>query len=360
MGAFKLSDWNDLIQQVNTLAIDPDTGCDPLDPLDEVTAPHRWSKSDIQSIQDKLIEICEDNTFDTIPDKWMQSTVDEINEAIAAGWCGCDDCVPPCSDAGYEAEYFASHVGYGCIANPPPDPYPYSNIIHYRQQVIATSEAAVTASGAYDDYFALYCGAQEQVDTLQDMVDAQQTVVDELCGQIPPDPGCPAAQVLLEAYQDSLDEWTAIRDNYQEQMESYKAQADEAALAQMAWFAGFSGSGYTNIISQLAAVTKEWADQTCDKLPPGWYGGGPQRCRCQWAWHYGPPWTSMLRGVFTPNGLPYATEAINAAPLWSNYCCMCFGGECEGCSCPGDDPCTTEFRIVVSSPASTEPECPSE
>lgn len=81
-----LERWNSLIEQVNELADE----CD-LEHLDQVTAPHKWSKSDVQQMQDKLRDICDDNEFSDVPEKWKQSIIDEFEEAIAAGACCCED-----------------------------------------------------------------------------------------------------------------------------------------------------------------------------------------------------------------------------------------------------------------------------
>jgi hypothetical protein len=87
-----LQDWNNIIQQVNDLAQNPDPGCDPVSPLESVDPPHKWSKADIQQVQDKLKEICKDNTFSAELRLWAQNIIDEINDAIAKGWCGCNMC----------------------------------------------------------------------------------------------------------------------------------------------------------------------------------------------------------------------------------------------------------------------------
>jgi len=118
---WKLTDWNDIIQQVNDLAQNPDAGCDPIDPLEEVEAPHRWSKTDIQEVQDKLKEICEDNTFADTPDLWKQSIIDEINDAIDLGWC---DCLCQAEDETYIIFSYGSHAcpevrEWGCYQDNP-------------------------------------------------------------------------------------------------------------------------------------------------------------------------------------------------------------------------------------------------
>jgi hypothetical protein len=99
MGVYKRTDWNAIIAQVNALATHPSSGCDPVSTLPTVAAEHRWSKADIRAIQAKLKEICKDNTFTAIPDKWKRSIIDEINTAIAKNWCDCEQPCQPCEFA---------------------------------------------------------------------------------------------------------------------------------------------------------------------------------------------------------------------------------------------------------------------
>jgi len=92
MGVYTRTDWNSIIQQVNDLCENPpeDTDCDPLETLEEVEEDHIWTKGDIQQVRDKLTEICDENAFAENLDYWKQTTIDEINEAIANGWCNCE------------------------------------------------------------------------------------------------------------------------------------------------------------------------------------------------------------------------------------------------------------------------------
>ena len=85
---FKRSDWNSIIQAVNNLSTNPPVGTDPLSPLDQVPAGHKWSASDIQAVRSKLQAICGDNSFSAPLVKWSQASIDEIRSAIARGWCG--------------------------------------------------------------------------------------------------------------------------------------------------------------------------------------------------------------------------------------------------------------------------------
>ncbi len=90
MSAYKITDWNeDIIQKINELCENPDPGCEPLDPLEEVTDPHRWSVEDIEDAQDKLKEICDENEFEAELKLWKQEIVDELKEAIENEWCLC-------------------------------------------------------------------------------------------------------------------------------------------------------------------------------------------------------------------------------------------------------------------------------
>ena len=85
-------DWNQLIRDVNAVLQNPpaDTDCSAIDAIDEVDAGHVWAKSDIREVQDKLKQTCTDISFDDIPDKWLQSIIDDINTAKGKAWCHCN------------------------------------------------------------------------------------------------------------------------------------------------------------------------------------------------------------------------------------------------------------------------------
>jgi len=85
-------DWNQLIRDVNDVLQHPpaDTDCSAIEEIDEVDAGHVWAKSDIREVQDKLKQTCTDISFDDIPDKWLQSIIDDINDAKGKAWCHCN------------------------------------------------------------------------------------------------------------------------------------------------------------------------------------------------------------------------------------------------------------------------------
>ncbi|CAK9072284.1 SPFH domain-containing protein [Durusdinium trenchii] len=82
---------------VNTLAQNPDSGCEAVGTLPLVTAPHVWSVSDVEAIRAKLTDICADNSFEAPLTIWSQAIIDEIEAAIANGWCNCEDACGVCA-----------------------------------------------------------------------------------------------------------------------------------------------------------------------------------------------------------------------------------------------------------------------
>jgi hypothetical protein len=84
--------WNDIIDLVNLIASEPpqDTNCSPLEPLEQVPPEHIWTTGDVKAVQDKLMEICDENTFDDELTLWRDRIIEEIFTAMEQGWCHCD------------------------------------------------------------------------------------------------------------------------------------------------------------------------------------------------------------------------------------------------------------------------------
>jgi len=95
--------WQAILDLVNEELESPPLGCDPIEPIEDVDECHRWSKSDIQEVYDKLDEMpggCFE--WDDIPDIWKVSVVEDIETQLEDNaWCECDDlCCEPCVNAG--------------------------------------------------------------------------------------------------------------------------------------------------------------------------------------------------------------------------------------------------------------------
>jgi len=106
--------WNGLLERINYLCAHPSEGCDPIAPLELVTAPHKWSETDIAAARAKLVEICEDNVFYApSTGKWLQDIIDELDSAVDNGWCNCEPEIPCCIPTGNGTVWVVSYgAGY--------------------------------------------------------------------------------------------------------------------------------------------------------------------------------------------------------------------------------------------------------
>jgi len=105
--------WKELLDQVNLKLQDPPAGCDAIDEIGVPEECHRWSKGDIQEVHDKLNQMPGDCfTFQSIPDLWKKSIIDDVEGQLENSWCDCDDedCLQPCSNAQGEVEIFLGTV----------------------------------------------------------------------------------------------------------------------------------------------------------------------------------------------------------------------------------------------------------
>lgn len=102
---FSRENWNDdILTPVNDLCQNPDPECDPLPIIPLVEPLHIWTKTDVTTVQDKLIEICPENTFDDLdtPQLWSHpDIIVPIEEAITRGWCSCQP-----EETEYDLGYF--------------------------------------------------------------------------------------------------------------------------------------------------------------------------------------------------------------------------------------------------------------
>ncbi len=103
MSAWKLSDWNTLVDDVNEVIENApvNTFCNPIAPLSNVTDPHLWSKSDVNLMIVALQQICGGISWDVPVDIWRQDAIDKFREILDEGWCNCIY-IPPCCDVEYQ------------------------------------------------------------------------------------------------------------------------------------------------------------------------------------------------------------------------------------------------------------------
>jgi hypothetical protein len=133
---YTIGDWNSLIRDVNDKLENPPDGegCNPIDPIDEVSDPHIWSVDDIEVVRNKLIETCPDISFSEPMELWTPDMIDEIANALGETWCDCCDDdwlheeqgteIPLIS---YDAAVYVTPACFGYV--PMPSSFPLSSII---------------------------------------------------------------------------------------------------------------------------------------------------------------------------------------------------------------------------------------
>jgi hypothetical protein len=86
--------WNqDIIKKINGLT-DANPECvGDVEPLEEVGENHVWTFKDIEDVQARLSSLCNDSEFTSPYEYWSAKIVQEIEDAIKRGACGCCDWV---------------------------------------------------------------------------------------------------------------------------------------------------------------------------------------------------------------------------------------------------------------------------
>jgi hypothetical protein len=356
---WSIDDWNGIIQQVNVLAANPDPGCDPVLALSEVTAPHIWKGADVTAVRGKLLEICTDNVFIVSLEYWKQDIIDEINTAIAVGWCGCEEeCLPECSNAqGDVVTYCGTITSVGCEAIGPETGCTQAA----RDQVTEAGNEAAVKIGLWADAWTAYCDLSDAVDSLQGELDALEAIRDVICASGPP-AECAAAQAAVDAKQGELNAATEARDDKLIEANGYEADAEVAAASSTSLANSIPSCSSTTPLSPFIAAAP-WADYACNQLGPECLGRDPRRCRPSWNlqrrttthfWFGGTfvgSWGVELSGGYTKIGTPYITY-VRACVNQCNYACA--SNDCEHAVCNWYE---HEYRLSQSFPYPTGEEC---
>jgi hypothetical protein len=394
MGAWTREDWNNIIQQVNNLAQNPDSSCDPVDTLEEVGPDHIWTKTDINDVQNKLIEICGDNSFSAELRLWAQDIIDEINDAIANGWCDCNPCLPECSNAQGNVEIYGGSFSVTdcrncgeCGSGTCPPTCTQAE----RNAAVAAGNLANSKIGDWADAWSAYCtlsdevdklqkeldALQDQLDALNDQLDALETARDEACAHGTPEE-CAAAQAAvdakqaeLDAKQAELDAKTNERDAKLSEADGYEAEAETAAAESISLANAVGADVCQTPYSSFIAGDGAWADVACDKLGPMCLGRDPRRCRVWWSVHQRTTtifswdgsvtgdWDLKMGGAFTRTGNPYVTNIADCGGVQRYACKPCCQPPCPlpPCSTPCPVTYIYEVRCIMAYPNPTGEEC---
>jgi len=300
-------DWNDIIQRVNALCESPDPGCPAIDPLDEVEPEHIWLVTDVEAVQDKLLEVCPDNEFTAEKEMWKQDIITEIEDAITLGWCNCT-----CDNAGGTIEQYVAAINQTeCISNPSDSPPGSPGIIDSGWDVFVK----IWEWGPKWDS---YCDLKREVERLEAEVAALEGDAKA------------AKQAELDTKTDERDAKKAEADELHAQIEAKAAQS----MTDGHYPPRSETFSYLTLL-----VSTPWSNTECGEIK----GNDPTACRVLWAvrtrqthtsrWSDEPmvgDWTYVAGGGYTPSGTPYVIYVRSYSGV-NTYLCSAWG--------PFDDPC---------------------
>lgn len=108
MPAFKRSEWNDLVGEVNDKLTNPTgSSCPAQLALNELPANSIWKRTDVTTMRERIMATCPDIVFESLKPLWDQATLDEIRSKLDQMWCNCtDDCVPTETSGLYASVYY--------------------------------------------------------------------------------------------------------------------------------------------------------------------------------------------------------------------------------------------------------------
>jgi hypothetical protein len=296
-----LDNWNQIIRQINNLAQNPPAGCNGVATLQPVTAPHRWSKTDIQQVQQALQGICPSDTFASpIPDLWKQKTIDDINAAIANGWCNCQQQ----TQVAYKVIKIHGCENYPQCGDPslfPPDPPSYATLV----QTMNLGSQALNASNLYYQAHDAYCAASAALLAAQNAMPPNPTLITSL-------------QSTVNTLKTKMTTQAQLADNYAN-------QSNAIWLAYPVWPAVL-GMGVNMWFMVMNITPQPWINQPCGSQ----IGPLSNSWTLSFQWNGAGLYTNCCYGLFTPNGIPYMNIMGSITPVAPTAAVFCCGGCLSG------------------------------
>ncbi len=124
--------WNDILSDINALAVNPPSQCSGKTPLSLAGPNHIWRMSDITAARNKLLEICSDDAEWFVEDnqRWDADYLTELNRGISHGWCNCGPEILetwdwPIDIVSYNPHYTQPYFTYGSGSFTEVGDYPY-------------------------------------------------------------------------------------------------------------------------------------------------------------------------------------------------------------------------------------------
>ena len=325
---YRREDWNGIIDRVNALASNPETGCTAVDTIPNVNPVHVWTIEDVETVRSKLTEICSDNTFSAELKLWKQDVIDEIIDALDAGWCNCQ--CPNTQTTPVET-YLGVVVQSGCIeegaAAGCDDPA-------CRTHPVTEGQAAGVSISQWSTAYLQYCSGKAAVISAQAVLAAAQAVLPILeaakvqaCSEVPPT-NCAAAtqavvdqQAAIATAQSALAAAIVLRDQAEADADKYEQEADEHAANSMSLASNFT------VQNQAFTITAHITDLV---WPFQCGTDNPLACRVFWSiltrlteHTFGEivhTWSPAMAGSYTPTGKPYILSMPQCDGISSIYC----------------------------------------
>ncbi len=230
--------WKELLDQVNDELQDPPDGCDPIAPIEVPGPEHRWAKSDIREVHDKLDEMPEDCfVWADIPDLWKTSIISDIEEQLPEAWCDCEseDCCYPCPNCGERSTIFLGTdtvdaddcTSCSCTQGDLDFCFDELTSGSYGQALSDFNEYPVWAFYQYS-----WCFCQEELEELNDeleQLEDQLERLEENLADCAGDPDCIAAtQAQIDAKNDEIDAKEEEIEEKETECAEFEAERDEA------------------------------------------------------------------------------------------------------------------------------------
>lgn len=402
--------WEELLEQVNDELQNPPSGCDPIDPIDIPDECHRWAKSDVREVHDKLNEMPGDCfTFENIPDLWKISIIKDIEEQLGEAWCDCGaPCCFNCPNCDDEETLFLdsrqfnpNDCSLGLFGQDQDDAIAACNVIRQGdfQDALTTYNKIFTYALGQLEWCNLLDELFELQAELEELEDELAVLEEELleCGN---DPICITnKQTEIDDKQTEIDDkQTEIDDKQAEVNESEeiwtdaKSESEDIGITLTSLYANMIFPGFTSIVSLIEGLNKPLPEGLRDVCfdPSNASPEGPTTFCCGRSWAQclfdfelqekvfvsnpttclGNPetpipgvWETLVTGSFDADGniSPLSDGFISGCgvALRTEYCIknVCIDQQGCGAICahPNNE-LNIEYRVVIKGPECIEPE----
>ena len=374
--------WKELLDQVNDKLENPPDGCDPIEPIEVPEEPHRWAKSDVQEVHDKLDEMPGDCfTWGDIPDLWKISIIEEIEDQLEESWCECQECTWQCDNARNDTERIdlltvntddgdCTECG---ITNEDND---WCRSIRDNEYIPAMLEY-FEARDTFSENFLKACDLEDEIEELEKEIEKLEERKNEACADEEQIALCQELTEELQEKEDELEEKQEELDEAESERDSARSiilSKGQAAMQAAKGAGGICSDVVLNLVTSGPPVT----NLACGS-GEGEIGGecplGRNVFRCQTTWAlqqrftyflgncydgnpigpFGGQWTTINGGhydiegnaVLTGWGVPgggcqreihYATCYSTNCALSAEYCKL-------GTPCPTGSSGTMDYRI---------------